>query len=280
MKLTNKHNLPGAIVRAVEGFEKSYQASRGETKISVTQLIAPPLIRVLSKLHWDELEEDVSDRIWSILGSATHSILEHAVGANDLSEERLFVEVDGVKVSGQGDLYEADGTLSDYKITSSWSVLHGVKPEWTHQLNLLAYLYRKAGFETNKLQIVAILRDWSKGQALRSPTYPVCNIKVVPIEIWTDEQVEVYLKARVKLHVDAENVPIDNVPQCTPEERWARPTKYATMKNGRKTAIKLYDTAEEAEADIRGTYVEVRLGEDIRCNGYCPANKFCPYYKK
>ena len=118
MKVTNHFNLPGPLINAIKGFDKAYKDSRGDTQISVTELISPPLIRRLKKEHWDEIEEDASERVWSILGSAVHSILEHAGSENDLTEERLFLEVDKVKVSGQADLYEANGTLSDYKITS------------------------------------------------------------------------------------------------------------------------------------------------------------------
>lgn len=274
MKLTNKHNLPGPLVNAVKGFEKAYKDGRGNTSISVTELISPPLIKKLKEEYNDRLEEDVSERIWSLFGSAVHSVLEHAGGAADLTEERLFLDVEGIRISGQADLYEESGTLSDYKITSVWSVIGDkIKPEWVTQLNILALLYENTGFPVTKLQIVAILRDWSKGKAMAGGNYPECNVKVIDIPRWTKEATLDYIIERVKIHA-AEPT------ECTPEEKWAKPPVYAVMKEGRKSAIKLYDTLEEAEADGRGDRVEVRPGENVRCKEYCPVKDFCPYYKE
>ena len=273
MELTNKYNLPGPIINAIKGFDHAYQKGRGDAKISVTQLINPPLIKFLKEEHYDEIVEDASGRIWSIIGSAIHSILEHAGSANDLTEERLAVTIDDVKISGQGDLYEADGTLSDYKVTSVWSVKGYAKPEWISQLNVLAYLYEEAGFKVSKLQIVAILRDWSKGMSKRGGDYPKCNVKVIPIERWSRDRALEYIKERIAIHTS------DDVPECTSAEKWEKPTVYAVMKAGRKSAIKLYETREEAEKDDRGTYIETRPGSCLRCEDYCSVNKWCPYYE-
>jgi hypothetical protein len=54
------------------------------------------------------------------------------------------------------------------------------------------------------------------------------------------------------------------------------------MKTGRKTAIKLFDTKEEAEKNmvsIGGTYVEERKAESKKCHDYCVCSQFCPFYK-
>jgi len=85
------------------------------------------------------------------------------------TEERLFAEVAGWTVSGQFDrmLLFPDGTLQDYKFTSVWAVPDGCKPEWERQLNALRYLAACNGYRIARLQIVAILRDWSKGKAKR-----------------------------------------------------------------------------------------------------------------
>ena len=86
MNLTNKMNLPLAIKRAVEN--DPYDPSGSD--ISTTRLIAPPLIRYLEIKHKDEIEEDVSDRIWSLIGQSVHHIIERAETEKDLSEIRLF----------------------------------------------------------------------------------------------------------------------------------------------------------------------------------------------
>jgi hypothetical protein len=289
MKLTNKFNLPPAIENAIRNFEKNYTAGRGDTKISVTQLHKPPLMLQLEQRHWEELEEDVSDRIWVLFGSAIHYLLEHSAGKDDFTEERLKTVVNNWVVSGQADHFDAaSAVLSDYKVTSAWAVLDGFKTEWEQQLNVLKYLFELAGFEVKQCQIVAILRDWSKKNYLQdvkkmgdAAKYPQCPVKVVDIPIWTREHVLEYLNARVAAHQYAATQDINQIPQCTPEERWERPTVYALMKEGRKSAVKLYDTENEANAAAtdKGHYVEIRQGQSVRCEDYCSANRFCPYYK-
>ena len=85
MKITNKFNLPEAIYEAV----KNDGYTRGDSDISVTQLIDSPYIRELKNNHNSEIEEDATDRIWSLLGQAVHTILERA-DTEDLKEERLY----------------------------------------------------------------------------------------------------------------------------------------------------------------------------------------------
>jgi hypothetical protein len=84
------------------------------------------------------------------------------------------------------------------------------------------------------------------------------------------------------MHQEAENTPSDKLLPCTPEERWERPTRYALMKKGRKRAIKLYDTEEDANGAVKEKdhYVEYRKGESVRCENYCPVKEFCNQYKE
>ena len=74
MEFTNASNLPKAIERAVSN--DPYDSSGSD--ISTTRLIAPPRIRVLEKRNYDLLEEDVADRIFSLLGQSVHHIIERA----------------------------------------------------------------------------------------------------------------------------------------------------------------------------------------------------------
>ena len=72
MKLTNKHNLPQTFVNVL----KRPTYSKGRANLSVTQLINSPKIVALTQRFQDELEEDVSDMVWSLFGSAVHAVLE------------------------------------------------------------------------------------------------------------------------------------------------------------------------------------------------------------
>ena len=168
MRLTNKHNLPKPVVDSLT--KDNY--SRGSSNRSITQLIDSPRIRILRAEHDAEMTEDASDKVWSVLGTAVHNMFEDAVSEKEhISEERLFIDHEGWELSGAIDLQEteSDGsvTVSDYKCTSVWSVLHG-KAEWVNQLNAYAWLVRHVKkVPVKKCQIVAVLRDWKLSELQR-----------------------------------------------------------------------------------------------------------------
>jgi hypothetical protein len=69
---------------------------------------------------------------------------------------------------------------------------------------------------------------------------------------------------------------------CSDEERWMTETVYATKKDGRKSAIRLFKTIEEATelAEKEKGYVETRKGEPKRCTGdFCGVSKWCSQYQ-
>lgn len=267
--LTNRANLPQAIVDAVsnDGYTK------GDADISVTGLLKAPRIGVLEMLHNHEIVEDASDRIWSLFGQSIHTILERA-NRTAIAERRLSMEVEGWKVSGGMDLYDEAGILTDYKTTSVWKLIKGDLDEWTKQLNLYAVILRHHGHVVTKLQVVAILRDWSKMDASRDPEYPQAQVVNIEIPVWDVDTAAKFMRERVILHQQA-NL---KLPECSPEDRWARPDVYAVMKVGRKSAVKLYSNENEAKAHAgfdRTLSVTHRPGMSVRCNSYCAVLPFC-----
>lgn len=275
MKLTNLLNLPQPLVDAV----KNDGYTRGTADISVTELIGPPRIAALKRAHEEEIEEDASDRIWSLLGQSIHTILERA-NRTGIAERRLSIGVEGWTISGGMDLYQEDGVLVDYKTTSAWSVKGGVKDEWEKQLNVYAVILRRNAICVEGLKVVAILRDWSKLEARRDPSYPQSQVVSFDVPLWTQEDAEKYVRERVILHQQARV----SLPECTQEDRWARPTTYALMKVGGKRAMKLYENVADANAhassDPKNLRVEVRPGESVRCSAYCAVAKFCTQYQQ
>lgn len=270
MQITNLTKLPDPLVSAVS---RKREPRRGQ--ISVTELISPPQMRALTLKHWSDLTEDASDRIWATMGQLMHKLLEEhgRESASHLVEHTLSSEVDGLTVTGTLDLYRRDGVLTDYKFVSVWTTIDGVKREWEQQLNLYAELLRRHNHPVNRLEIVAIYRDWSKMRAQDS-SYPQSQVSVFEVPLWPQDEAAKFLEERVRLHRQAEEgVAIE----CSAEERWERRTKYALMKRGRKSAIRLFDTQEEAMAAVSQSdhYVETRPGASIRCESYCAVSAFC-----
>jgi len=272
VKLTNRLNLPQPLVSAVANDEYS----RGDADISVTGLLKPPRIAALEILHADELTEDASDRIWSLFGQAMHTVLQRS-NTSGIAERRLAIEVAGWKVSGSMDAYYDHGLLQDYKFVTVYKFKDGGVPEeYQAQLNIYAEILRQHGQQVKWLEIVGILRDWSKLEAARDPEYPQTQVIVRSVELWPSERVREVIEERVRLHQQARK----GLPLCTIEERWEKPTKWAVMKKGASKSLKNHDTEEAARihaAEV-GASVEKRPGEATRCKAYCPVARFCTQY--
>ncbi len=274
MQITNLTRLPEPLVAAVS---RKREPQPGQ--ISVTELISPPQMRALTLKHWNDLTEDASERIWATMGQLMHKLLEEHVVASDekhLAEHTLSCEVDGMTVKGTFDLYHKDGVLVDYKFVSVWTTIDGIKREWEEQLNLYAELLRRHNYKVERLEIVAIYRDWSKTRAQDS-SYPQSQVTVFTVPLWDESKAVGFLEERVRLHKEAE---AGSYPECSGEERWERQTKFALMKRGRKSAIRLFDTHEEAAKAVTrpDQYVEMRPGSSIRCESYCAVAPFCRQY--
>lgn len=266
MRLTNRLSLPSSIVAAVS--RDSY--SRGDAHISVTTLVGPARKRMLEIVHGEELSEDVSDRIFALFGQAVHTVLERS-DPDGQTEERLFIERHGWRISGQYDrVLVEDETCQDYKVSSTYAVKEGAKPEWIAQLNLLKLLLANDGQTITRLQAVVILRDWQKSKAQHTADYPQAPVVVMDVPLWPAEQTEAYILARLTAHADAQHV----LPLCTAEERWERPAKYALVKVGNKRATSLHDTLAAAEHERAGDAkyrIDERPAQQIRCADYCAA---------
>lgn len=275
-EITNNHNLPEPLVEAVK--VKRYDS--GDSFVTATGLLKPPLIHLLTDIHQDEITEDAMDRIWSLLGQIMHDILEKNT-TTGLSEERLFVDIAGYLVSGQFDhLSLRSSTLTDYKLTSAWSVIFG-KDEWEQQLNILDWLLYTKGYRVDRLEICAVLRDWNRREAMRNQDYPQAQCVTIPIERWTLESQEKFIAKRLAMIVAAMEHGI--VPECTEDERWATPTKYAVMKKGGKRAVKLFENEVDAQQMVSTDnkfYLETRPGENKRCEGYCAVSQWCPVIER
>lgn len=285
MKITNNYNLPEAVYQTLS--QSSYNP--GESDYSATTLLKPPRMVQLERRYWDELTEDVMDRVWSLFGQAAHSILEAHATDDALSEERLYADVLGRKVGGQVDNYH-NKVITDYKVTSAWTLVYGSRiKEWEEQLNIYAYLFGQNGYDVESLQIVAILRDWDKNKAAADQLrYPQSPIQIIPLNLWGADQQEAFVYDRVVAMLDNEERSDERLEFCSAEDMWEQESKYAIMKVGVKKAYKLFDSKEAAEEyhilNLEGRedyYIQTRPGKRTRCeSGYCHVSRFCNQYRQ
>jgi len=287
MKITNKFNVPETLVALAT---RDYY-TKGKSDYSVTEIISPPRIQRLRRKHFEEIEQDVSDMLWMLLGTALHVVAERSEVSGHTNEERLSAGINGIILSGAIDLQKDDEdgvTITDYKFTSAWALMND-KPEWEQQQNIDKYLVERVKKKPVKgLKICALIRDWSRRDAQNKPDYPQAPIQVIDIPMWTFDRTEAFIKERVEMHRDSKVSADwgDELPLCSEEERWVRPTTYAVKKDGRKTAIRVFDTQDEADALLKEMpekdkgFIEIRKGEAVRCTGnFCGVSQWCNQYQ-
>jgi hypothetical protein len=275
---TNNFNLPEPIVKAI--LNDDYDA--GDADITASSLWAPPRIRALRKQHAADIHYDASDGIYALIGKSVHNILEKAGDSTALAEVRLHMPVHGWKVGGKFDRFVLSSTvLQDWKVTSVYAVTASDKPEWVGQTNTYAQLLRYHNIPVTGVQIVAILRDWSKREARKDPKYPQKQVVVIDLPLWSPEEATQRIGDRVLLHQGA----LQALPQCTDDERWVRAPKFAAMKDGAKRATKVFSSLAEgeewlsAQRDAKKFSLEERPAEAIRCLDYCDVAHVCSQWR-
>lgn len=215
-KLTNRLNLPAPLVAALT----SWYRGDPDADMSVTGLLQPPRKVELERQHAEDVEEDAIDRIWSVLGSATHAMVERAQDHIPnphqwLFEHRVTTEIAGWKISGQADWFDTvSGTIFDLKVTSAWSVVYE-KTEYLDQLNCYAHLMRADGYDVKAVANVLILRDWVKSKA-GSGRYPEAQVVVKDQKLWDPAKAASFMIERVQLHQNARKA----LPECSDDDRW------------------------------------------------------------
>jgi hypothetical protein len=149
---------------------------RGYCDISVTELVAPPQIRVLKSRH--EYAVDPFDQVWAAFGTGLHKMLESKAEAAALAEMKLLADFevrapDGshrtVRLGGIADHYcdEQGGTLTNWKCSTAYKAkrLHDdgppAFPDWLATENCYGYLWQLHGFKISKLRVCLLLKDWS-----------------------------------------------------------------------------------------------------------------------
>ena len=281
MKITNKQGLPAPLVALLA---RDFY-TKGASQYSVTELMSPPKIRRMREQYDEEMEVDATKLIASQLGTFMHARLEKKSVEGYTNEERIFHSIDGITISGAVDLQEHtdDGiVIIDYKFVKAWSVMKS-KDDWVTQLNIYKWLV-----ETVKkqkvcgLKICAIIKDYTAHSTQEN--YPEAEAVMIDIPMWDSVTTETYVRKRLEMHRAAKQAQEfgEDLEPCTDEDRWMSETIYAVKREGRKTAIRVFKTIEEANelAEKEKGYVEERKGEPRRCIGdFCGVSKWCKQYQ-
>lgn len=282
MKITNRLNLPEALVKAV-----SVERHNKPGSYSATTLLKGVKETILQERHWEELETDVSDSIWAVWGTAVHAIFEN-MKDNTFHEEYFEQEVNGLLITGRVDSYDLENeTLNDWKTASVYKIMKQDFKDWRRQGLIYAWLMNKAGLKVRKCRFIALLKDHSKTKAKTDAGYPQSPTFVYEFDVTEDALVEVghFIEQKVNALKFNYELPDDEISECTADERWCDPPKFAVMKKGRKTALKLFDDETLANAfielqpDKTACSVEYRPSISRKCSEYCACHNFCNFWK-
>jgi hypothetical protein len=205
----------------------------------------------------------------------------------------------GTKVKFDGSFKDASGNAYLGNVQVS---LYHLKPTNSYLSELMpgSLLASNASGEARVLETFGMLHvelTGSAGEKLNLANGHTAEISIdidasqlgtspTTIPLWSFEEREAYVKARVALHeaafFDAETG--GSISECTPEEMWEKPTMYAVKKDGAARAKSVHKTLEEAQAALevaktKGYGIEVREGDRTRCSGFCQIAQYCDQYQ-
>lgn len=290
MKITNYYQLPRAYVNGVKIVSEERVPIPFEYDYSVSDLLRPPRVAVLTNRWKDKLTHDAHDMRSLVMGTAFHSIMER--GAREtftfweaIIEEpmKAAIEVEGRSyvVCGIPDLFETDtGELWDWKTCKVFKFQKQDFLDWERQLNLYAWILRQNNHTVGGLNVLANITDWNP-QAAKMKGVPPTAITELKVELWPEDYTVSFLIDLITKRLDAE----EKLPLCTDEERIAQPEKFAVRKEGAKRASRIFEDPIDASiyAVQKGDdyVVETRPGVQVRCEKFpCPVRNVCDQYKQ
>jgi len=207
MKITNKYNLPQAIVASLQS---DYEYT--DKRYSVTSLLSPIRETLLKRKYNNEVETDAVDMIWALWGNGIHKILEQETQDGELSEQQLHHTFDnGYTLSGYADFIDLNNQLViDYKSTSIYQYNNEDSRErWKKQLQMYAYLYYKmTGTWLPKGQIWLFMKDWTKSKAQYQTEYPDHPVANVDFDLGTPQEVEEFVVERLSKLIQSEDLQV------------------------------------------------------------------------
>lgn len=305
---TNKANLPLSL--AVWLTHDTYDHDDRANHISATSLIKPLRQLILGlRVPADAQVPDVTDVIASRIGTAIHDAIEGAwvdnykanlanlnvpqkvierVKVNPTDEElkdgaipvyleqRSEREIDGFIISGKFD-FIAEGRVEDFKSTSVYTYLNKTNDDkYIMQGSIYRWLNPNK-ITDDEMSINFIFTDWASARARVESKYPDTRVMQYKLPLKSLPETEHYIRTRVAEIKKYLNAPESDIPLCTDEDLWRKPTLYKYYrKPGQKRATKNFEDRIEAitHANMNGGEVKEVPGEIVACK-YCDAFTVC-----
>lgn len=288
MKLENKHRAPESFMR----FCASDSYSRGDSDFSATDLIEEPRIVALKRMYPDMGTEDPYENPWKYISTIFHSLMESHSPDGEVAEQRLFSEIDGVKISGAMDVQvisNGNVTIGDYKMTTSYAIKDTKK--WEQQLNIYAWLVeRESGYSVRELLVYAFIRDWKISMSEKIADYPSTPGLTIDIPLWDFSERQAFIEARVDLHSRCASMSEAELPACSEESRWPSGTLWSVeyLLDSNEPSKKFFRTKRDANKFIDSLSFEDQLFTNLsktyetfrRCKSYCEFSDVCSVWNE
>lgn len=301
MNYTNTSNipLPLAVFLATDHYDYVPNV------ISATSLLKPVRQLILAdRLSSEDNLVELSDMVSSRMGTAIHTAIEQAwlnptkalkslgysddiiqrikvnpetVEENDIPvymEKRSFKKVGNHTISGKFD-FVAEGKVHDFKSTSVFNFLNQSNAsKYILQMSLYRWLNPDI-ITKDEMLIHYIFTDWSKAESLRNSNYPKARVHSQKYNLLGLDEIEQFVKDKLELYDSMKHQQEKDIPYCTDEELWRKPTVWKYYKNANATrATKNFDNPSEAYALQQTNGV----GEVREVKGTVSACKYCPAF--
>lgn len=301
MNYTNTSNipLPLAVFLATDHYDYVPNV------ISATSLLKPARQLILAdRLSSEDNLVELSDMVSSRMGTAIHTAIEQAwlnptkalkslgysddiiqrikvnpatVEENDIPvymEKRSFKKVGNHTISGKFD-FVAEGKVHDFKSTSVYGYLNQSNAsKYILQMSLYRWLNPDI-ITKDEMLIHYIFTDWSKAESLRNSNYPKARVHSQKYNLLGLDEIEQFVKDKLELYDSMKHQQEKDIPYCTDEELWRKPTVWKYYKNANATrATKNFDNPSEAYALQQTNGV----GEVREVKGTVSACKYCPAF--
>lgn len=193
-------------------------------------------------------------------------------------EQRTAKQVGKYTVSGKFD-FVVEGRVRDIKTTKTYNWIHGGN---NHKYMMQGSIYRWLNpdiITDDFMSVDYAFTDWTPLQAQVNKDYPPSRILSKELELLPIQVTDDYVHARLDLIDALTGAPQADMPDCTPDELWQMPTKYAFYRKAtNKKATKLYDSlaeANQANTDIGNTGAVVHRPSTPKFCTYCDGSSIC-----
>lgn len=305
MQYVNPNNIPLALAVFLATDDYDYEPN----VISATTLLKPIRQIVLAqRVKPEEKLIDITQLVSSRMGSAIHTAIEKAwqnpkkalqllgyppkvydnivINPNQVEqgkipiymEQRSYKEVLGYKVSGKFD-FVAEGKVQDFKSTSVYTYLNQSNAD---KYALQGSLYRWLNpdiITKDVMDIHYIFTDWNKAESLRNKDYPQHRVLTQQYKLMSIEETQAWVERKLHELNQYIHTHETDLPQCSDEELWRKPTVYKYYKDPNKTerSTKNFDTLSDAVNHMTsmGTGAIKEVKGTISACKYCPAFHEC-----